>query len=638
MFSRRSAFVWWSLIVVLSVIFTSVAWAQEVKNPDTFVVGHYGEPESLDPAWMYDTSSAAVAYNVYEGLMAFKRERSDEFVPALAEGWELSSDALTWTFDIREGVKFHEGGDLEPHDLAYSLQRGMLQDRLDGPQALFLEPFFGAGVTSILHMVNLVGQLGIEDPSAIRLEDHPQVAEDVCKMLQQVISYDDAAGTVALRLMRPTPWLPQILSQQWGAALDQEWMAEQGDWDGDCATWTRWYDPSAEASVLFNKMNGTGPYKFDQWTPGEEIVLVANEDYWRTDPIWDGGPSGPASIKRVVLKLVEEWGTRMAMFQAGDVDYGDVDQAFYSQVDPMVKTIYWEGTEAGKSEESNPEGTLIVFRDLREPAMTGAMMNFNINVEGGNPFIRSAKLDGAGIPPDFFSDIHVRKAFNYAFDWDVFIQDAMVGEAVQPKGPIIADMLGYSADQPTYHFDLDKATEEFKAAWDGEVWEKGFTMQISYNTGNDVRRIAADVIQHNVQAINPKFEIEILNLPWPTFLEVRTAGKLPILISGWLEDYHDPSNWVQPFMSSNGAYSRTQHFPKELADKYDEMISRGLKSVDPEDRQPIYEELQNLAYEDAITIFLYQPTRRRYFQSWVEGWYFNPLHPEPYANIYALSK
>ena len=75
-----------------------------------------------------------------------------------------------------------------------------------------------------------------------------------------------------------------------------------------------------------------------------------------------------------------------------------------------------------------------------------------------------------------------------------------------------------------------------------------------------------------------------------------------------------------------------------MADKYDDFISRGLKTIDPEDRLPIYEELQNLDYEDAITIFLYQPTRRRYFQEWVKGWYFNSLHPEPYSNIYALSK
>ena len=638
MLKTKSTLVMFSVVVVLSLVATAGVGAQEVRNPDTFVVGHFGEPETLDPAWMYDTSSAAVASNVYEGLLAFERDDADAFVPALAKTWEVSNNGLTWSFEIQEGVKFHEGGTLEPHDVAYSFQRGMLQDRLDGPQSLFLEPFFGVGTKSILDAVNKVGQLRLADTSTLQLEDYPDAAEDVCKMVQEVISYDDAAGTVTMRLMRPTAWLPQLLAQTWGSVLDEEWMIEQGDWDGDCTTWTKWYDPAAEMSVLFDKMNGTGPYKFDRWDKGEEIVLVANEDYWRTKPIWKGGPSGVAAIERVSIKLVEEWGTRFAMLQAGDLDYGDVDQAYYSQVQPLVKTVYLDGVEEGKSMKGNPDGTLLEFRNLREPFMTGAMMNFAIDTQGGNPFIGSAKLDGDGIPPDFFADIHVRKAFNYAFDWDAFINDALVGEGVQPKGPIIADMLGYDPDQPTYAHDMDKATEEFKLAWDGELWEKGFRVQISYNMGDDVRRIAADVLKANVEAINPKFQIEILNLPWPTFLQVRTEGKLPILISGWQEDYHDPSNWVQPFMSSSGAYARAQHFPKGLAGKYDELIDRGLKTIDPIDREPIYQELQNLAYEDAITIFLYQAVRRRYFQSWVTGWYFNPLYPEPYAFIYALSK
>ena len=186
------------------------------------------------------------------------------------------------------------------------------------------------------------------------MADYPQATEDTCKMVQEVISFDDAEGTVTLQLMRPTPWLPQLLAQVWGSVLDKEWMVEQGDWDGDCATWTKWYDPSAEASVLFDAMNGTGPYKFERWDKGEEIVLTANEDYWRTKPIWNGGPSGPPAIERVSIKLVEEWGTRFAMLQAGDLDYGDVDQAYYSQVDPMVKTVYMDGSEEGKSTDKNP--------------------------------------------------------------------------------------------------------------------------------------------------------------------------------------------------------------------------------------------------------------------------------------------
>ena len=638
MLKTRSTLVVFSLMVVLSLVVPAGIGAQEVRNPDTFVVGHYGEPETLDPAWMYDTSSAAVVSNIYEGLLAFERNNPEAFVPALAETWEASSDGLTWSFDLQDGVQFHEGGTLEPHDVAYSFQRGMLQDRLDGPQALFLEPFFGVGTKTMLDAVNMVGQLNLEDTSTLDLADYPDAAEDTCKVLQTLIGFDDAAGTVTIRLMRPTPWLPQLLAQAWGSVLDQEWMAEQGDWDGDCTTWTKWYDPAAESSVLFDKANGTGPYKLDRWDKGEEVALVANEDYWRKKPMWKGGPSGVAKIERVSIKLVEEWGTRFAMLQAGDLDYGDVDQAYYSQVQPLVKTVYLDGDERGKSRKGDPDGTLIEFSDLREPFMTGAMMNFAIDTQGGNPFIGSAKLDGDGIPPDFFSDIHVRKAFCYAFDWDAFIADALVGQGVQPKGPIIADMPGYDPDQPAYTHDVDKATEELKLAWDGELWEKGFRVQISYNMGDDVRRIAADVIKANVEALNPKFQIEILNLPWPTFLQVRTEGKLPILISGWQEDYHDPSNWVQAFMSSTGSYARAQHFPADTAARYDALVSRGLKTIDPVDREAIYQELQNLAYEDAITIFLYQAVRHRFFQAWVEGWYFNPLQSEPYAWIYALSK
>ena len=60
-------------------------------------------------------------------------------------------------------------------------------------------------------------------------------------------------------------------------------MVSQGAWDGDCATWTRWHDPTAEESVVFSKMNGTGPFKFERWLTGEEWSIVRNDSYWLTD-------------------------------------------------------------------------------------------------------------------------------------------------------------------------------------------------------------------------------------------------------------------------------------------------------------------------------------------------------------------
>src|SRR5512143_2041671 len=79
----------------------------EFKNPDTFVViTGAGEPESLDPAWTYETAGSATEANIYEGLVWYDREKFDKFIPALATEWTTSPDGLTWTFKIRTGVTF----------------------------------------------------------------------------------------------------------------------------------------------------------------------------------------------------------------------------------------------------------------------------------------------------------------------------------------------------------------------------------------------------------------------------------------------------------------------------------------------------------------------------------------------------
>ena len=62
--------------------------------------------------------------------------------------------------------------------------------------------------------------------------------------------------------------------------------------------------------------------------------------------------------------------------------------------------------------------------------------------ECDNPYLGSCELDGKGIPVDFFMDEHVRKAFNYCFDWDVYIEDILVGEGVQNVGMINPGLVG----------------------------------------------------------------------------------------------------------------------------------------------------------------------------------------------------
>jgi peptide/nickel transport system substrate-binding protein len=135
--------------------------------------------------------------------------------------------------------------------------------------------------------------------------------------------------------------------------------------------------------------------------------------------------------------------------------------------------------------------------------------------------------------------------------------------------------------------------------------------------------------------------MDITEEPWPAFLKEMTEGRLGLYMVGWIEDFHDPHDWVTPYQGSNGAWSGTQHFPKDLQAKFDDQITKAAQATDNAERVKMYKELQNEAYENAIDIFLEQPQNRRYQQLWVKGWYYNPTYFGGLgtgAYIYALSK
>jgi peptide/nickel transport system substrate-binding protein len=609
------------------------AVSPEFKNPDTLmIVTGAGEQETLDPAWTYETRGSGVETNIYESMIWPNRTRTDEFIPMLSTGWEVNETGDVWTFQVREGVTFHKGGTLEPHDVAYSVHRALLQDRIDGPHWMTLDAFLGVGGIKDLSM-ELGGVESFDEVPADALVE-------ACEMVKSAVVADDEAGTVTYYLNAPTPWFLSMLAQPFlGAVLDMEWMVENGDWDGSCDTWVAFNDPPAQDTILFQEANGTGPYMLDYWTPGEETVLVANEDYWRTEPIWEGGPSGVASIKRVVLRDIPEWGTRLAMFEAGDADYIYVN----AQYRPVLAEYMGLKCQGDGTCEEVGDGYIRAYTDLTSPNMTPAQFNWTINNEGGNPFVGSGELDGNGIPPDFFADIHVRKAFNYCFDWDTLISDVFNGEAKQPQGPIIYDMMGFrEGEAPLYSYDPAMCEEEFKAAFDGAVWENGFYMQIAYNQGNAERQGVAEILKAGVEAVNPAFNVQVISMPWPVILNTRRQNKLPVYIGGWLEDFHDPHNWVHPFLHSQGAYGRVVNIAAsnpELAAEFDAMIDEGATLTTVEERRPIYEAIQLKAEEEAVMVFAYQRTERYHYQRWIDGWYFNPALSSPqYAYIYAMSK
>jgi peptide/nickel transport system substrate-binding protein len=435
---------------------------------------------------------------------------------------------------------------------------------------------------------------------------------------------------------QPTTVPAPTAAQPTAAAQPTEAPAASND---ALPNWLKWHDPAAEASELFNKANGTGPYKLGNWKPGEGFELLRNDNFWLKEPAWDGGPSGPARIPRIVIKEVDEWGTRFAALQAGDADYVTVNPEFWPQVDEISKQDCDAVTDACKPMKA--DGIVDRYRGLAQTSATHVLLNANINTEGGNNYIGSGALDGNGIPPDFFNDVHVRRAFNYCFDWETYIQDVWQGEAEQSNGPVINPMLGYNANGEKYSMNLDKCAEEFKASsWKTEdgtpLWDAGMYMQLTYNTGNTSRQIIAEIIKRNIEAVNPKFKVEVFALPWPVFLKERTAKKLPVYTIGWGEDYHDPHNWVVPFLASYGTYG--SGVPKELQPQVDELIANAVAATDPAERQKLYEDIQKFVYDNAIHLFLAQGLTRRYFQPWVEGFYYNPSYASDSGWYYQYGK
>lgn len=599
------------LLVVLLMIL-SVVMFSTIKNPDTIIDATIGDPDTFDPHHAYDTASGEVIYNVYENLIAYKGESVTEFIPRLATKWEILDGGKVYKFYIRKGVKFHEGGELTPEDVEYSFERGLILDPAAGPMWMLWEALFG--VDSLETFVEKIVGKPYSELFDEKGEPLPEYRDALIKIYTDYIdpAIEVEGDAVVIKLVRPFAPFMNIIAQSanWGAILDKEWCIEIGCWDGKADTWWKYHDIRKEESPLYDRMNGTGPFKLVEWDRAQrKVILERNDNYWRE----------PAKIKKVIIWTIDEWSTRKAMLEQGDADICAVPVQYLPQVEKM-------------------EGVTVI-KNL--PTLVVTALHFNWNIKKDSKYIGSGKLDGNGIPPDFFSDIHVRKGVIYAMDYQGFIKDVLHGLGKQVPTDLPEGLLGFNKklleDENAPRFDILKATEEFKKAWNGEVWKKGFKMTLLYNLGNDTRRVAAEMLKAYIEMINPKFHIEVRGVQWPTYLDAYRRGELPAFIIGWLADYPDPHNFIFTYYHSAGVYAGRQgeNFKKfvstphpELGGKsLDELIIQAVGESDPAKRQMLYEKIQKFTMKYALGAPLYQGIGFRVQRSWIKGWYYNMMRP-----------
>jgi peptide/nickel transport system substrate-binding protein len=603
------------------------------KDPTTLNIVEPGlSIDTLDPALAYDTASAEILQNTYNTLVFYDGAATDKFVPMLAEKWTTSDDGKTWTFNIRKGVKFHNGDDLKASDVAFSFQRGLLQGGSSSPQWLLYEAFFGVGTADISDLVDPKGSVA-DDRAKLAAFDKTAV-KAACDKAQAAIVADDAAGTVTMKLA--TPWGPFLatIAQTWGSIMDKKWVADNKGWDGSCDTWQNFYAMASADDPFSTIENGTGPFKLDSLKQGEEIVYSRFDGYY----------AGPAKLARIVVKNVDEWGTRFTMMQAGDADIATVQVANRSQMDELVgeKCNFDLAANAYKPcEATDPNKPFRAL--LGAPSITQDVILYNWKIASDkaspNPYLGSGKLDGQGIPADFFSDINVRKGFSYCFDWDTYINDIYKGEATQSFQLTLPGMPGYFADTPHYTTDLKKCEEAFKASTlkspDGKsLWDVGFRVQMAYNQGNNTRQTVAEILAANLAKVNPLFSVETLGLPWAAYLRAQRAQLLPIMVGGWLEDIHDPHNWYQPY--TTGTYGGRQALPDDVKAQFKAILDKGVAELDPAKRAEIYKGANTLYYDLAVGTPLVLVTQHSFRQRWIQGEIINPIFPGIY--YYTMSK
>ncbi len=538
-----------------------------VKNPDTFVVATYGDARWLDPAVDYESAGNEILQNCYETLVFYNGSSTTDLIPVLAtviptvENGGISEDGLNWTFHIRSGVKFHDGNVMTPEDVAFSIQRTLKINHLGAPSWIL-------GQALIPGYVN-----GVAIDSAL---------------INDCVSYDNTNMTVTFHLAIKYPAFIQGLAYTVASVTEKAWVQAnmpQGDQFG------------VRTTYLSTHIMGTGPFKLADWAQKQYIRLDRFDDYWQ----------GPAKLAHVLIKQISSQATREMLLFSGDADMIAVNAEYRNDV-----------------------------RNRADVRIVEGLTTYNIGFIGLTQNITvDPNLAIGDIPANFFSDIHLRKAFVAAFDDQKYIRDVLQGAAVQPNSVIPNGMFGWTNDTPYQMYDPDTIVAELKLANDtrpghtGSYWDNGFTIEMYYNADNTNRMAGCLMMKAALENASKdsthRIVVNVNSMEWSAFNNANDAGNMPLFYLGWMPDYADADDYVQPFLLSTGIYGGPLGLHN---DTLDALIIAASQELNQTKRGEMYAEISLSAYENAIYIYTDIATNFHAERTWVKGYIFNPMYSE----------
>ncbi len=486
----------------------SLLAATPVLAQETLTIGVRTEAASMDPHWTQLSGDTQVQEHIFERLVGLSP--TSQPIPGLAVSWEPIDDT-TWEFRLREGVTWHDGEDFTADDVIFTYNR------------------LRAGVS------------GAPASPAFQLEKGGKQWEKI----------DD--DTIHITTEGPYPTMAEDLAM---LPIIAEHAAQ-----------------GAEPSVDFNSGEaaiGTGPYMFDEYSPGSRVVVTKFDDYWGGEPHWD----------RVVFRPVGQDSARLAALLNGDVDMID-----YPPTIDMPQL------------ENDPDFTISRIPSDR---LIYIMPGYK-HVE---PFVTDA--NGEPMVPNPLRDWRVRKALSLAINREAIRDRVMGGASMPAKNIVPPGFFGHVDELEADPYDPEGAQALLEQAGYGE----GFNVTLHGPNDryiNDARILEAiaqmwsrvgittevDAMPRNVffsrlirgdELSMPGFDVPEFSLSmtgWGT-----VAGEATYTVSGTLETYNAATG------GGNGNFGRYSN------PEIDARSVKAKRTIDNEERRAILEEAVTIGMED----------------------------------------
>ena len=551
-----------------------------VPRSDIFVFASTGEPQTIDPAWDYESAGGEVLNQIYEGLVYYNGTSIIDLKPVLAtvvptvENGGITLDGLNYTFHLRQNVKFHDGNVMTADDVVYSFKRVLIMNDVEGAAWM-------------------LGQ--------VLIPNYKGLGKAVSASAVDAAITKVNATTVKFTLQFPYAAFMYIMAYSVCSIVEKNYVEAHGS-----------YKSLTKNTFMNRNEMGTGPFKLKEWAPNQYVMLQRFDDYWGTKAI----------LKYVLIKKVMDLGTREMLLFKGDADAIYVPVAYKNDVqgksgvrtalDPMLGvnaySFNWNISSGLTSQDNVPK---TFFADVNVRKAFVAAFDTDKYIKDGTLF--TAQRVNGPIPSPMFG-------FNASFPFQQF---NLTQAAAYLK--LAVDTRTGAAPGSTYA-------------------DNGFHITLYYNAGNLGRQIACEIMKSGLEMlsinhtydVNGSIVVDIRALDWPTYLDVRAAKQMPIYFLGWNVDYADPDDFVNPYLHQNGSYPSLLGWTNNTLTH---LIEDAAKEVNTTARLHLYEQIYQSAYDNAYHLWVSQPKNFIVERTYVQGHIYNPMQSEDpglYVTIYKL--